>query len=146
MDPKIIAKIETSQLRKRPEVKVGDTVKLSMKIKEGDKERTQVFEGVVIQISGSGINSTLTVRKISNGVGVERIVPVHAPTLDKIEVIKRGTVRKSKLYYMRDRIGKKAMKVTGIKDLYLTDEVEQPKTEVKVDENTEVTTQTDSTK
>lgn len=131
MDPKIVAKIEESQLKKRPEVKVGDTVKLSLKIKDGDKERTQVFEGIVIQRSGSGIDATLTVRKISNGVGVERIVPVHSPSLEKIEIIKRGKVRKSKLYYMRERVGKRALKVSGIEDIYLTDEVEAPAVEEK---------------
>jgi len=131
MDPKIVSKIEESQLKKRPEVKVGDTVKLSIKIKDGDKERTQVFEGIVIQRSGSGINATLTVRKISNGVGVERILPLHSPSLEKIEIIKRGKVRKSKLYYMRERIGKRALKVSGIEDIYLTDEVEAPVVEDK---------------
>lgn len=132
-------------MKKRPEVKVGDTVKLSLRIKEGEKERIQVFEGLVLKLSGSGINATITVRKISGGVGVERIVPMHSPLLEKIEVIKRGKVRKSKLYFMRGRVGKRALKVGGLKDLYLTDEVEQPVEEIKEvvpETNEEVPTET----
>ncbi|MCC7289796.1 50S ribosomal protein L19 [bacterium] len=125
MDRQIKDKIQLSLLKKRPEVKVGDTVKLSMKIKEGDKSRTQMFEGVVIQKRGSGIDSTITVRKISYGVGVEKIVPMHSPALGKIEVVKRGKVRKSKLYFMKSRIGKRALKIEGIEDVYLTDEAEE---------------------
>lgn len=126
MDLKIKQRIQESQLKKRPEVKVGDTVRLHMRIKEGDKERTQIFEGVVIQKKGAGIDATVTVRKISSGIGVERIVPLHTPTMDKLEVIKRGKVRRSKLYYMRDKVGKRAMKVGNIKDVFFTDEVAVP--------------------
>lgn len=125
--------LEKAQLKKRPEVKVGDTVKLHIKIKEGSKERIQIFEGVVISIKGSGLSKNIVVRKISYGVGVEKIVPLHAPTLEKIEVVKRGSVRKSKLYYLRDRVGKRALKVGKTTDVYLTDEVEvveEPKEEV----------------
>ena len=124
MDLKIKQKISEKLLKKRPEVKVGDTVKLYMKIKEGDKERSQIFEGVVIQKRGHGIDATITVRKMSSGVGVERIVPLHTPTLEKINVVKRGEVKRSKLYYMRAKVGKRAMKVDNIQDIYLTDEVE----------------------
>jgi large subunit ribosomal protein L19 len=126
MDLKIKQIIQESQLKKRPEVKVGDTVRLHMRIKEGEKERTQIFEGVVIQKKGAGIDATITVRKISSGIGVERIVPLHTPTMDKLEVIKRGKVRRSKLYYMRDKVGKRAMKVGNIKDVFFTDEVAVP--------------------
>lgn len=105
--------IENDQYMKRPDVVVGDTVKLHMKIKEGDKERIQVFEGIVIAIKGRGMSKTLTVRKISFGVGVERIVPIHSPMLEKLEVVKRGSVRRSKLYYMRQRVGKSAMKISN---------------------------------
>lgn len=119
-------KIEGDQLKKRPDVKVGDTVKLYMKIKEGSKERTQIFEGVVIGMKASGSNQTITVRKISYGVGVERVVPMQSNLLEKIEVVKRGTVKKSKLFYLRERVGRKALKVGNVKDLYLTDEVVVP--------------------
>jgi len=119
-------KIEGDQLKKRPEVKVGDTVKLHMKIREGNKERIQIFEGVVMALGSSGVNQTITVRKISYGIGVERVVPMHSNLLEKIEVVKRGTVKKSKLFYLRGRVGRRALKVGNVKDLYLTDEVEVP--------------------
>ena len=135
----MLTSIESKQYQKRPDVRVGDTVKLHMKIKEGNKERVQIFEGVVISIKGSGIGKNIVVRKISYGVGVEKIVPLHTPTLQKIEVVKRGSVRKSKLYYLRDRIGKRALKVGDTKDIYLTDEVEVPITgEVVVEEEPEI--------
>lgn len=124
----LLDKILKGRAKKRPEVKVGDTVKLHMRIKEGDKERVQVFEGVVTAMKGSGLDRSLTVRKVSYGIGVERIVPLHADTLQKIEVIKRGKVRKSKLYYMKRRVGKRALKVNNVGDVYMTDEVEVPVT------------------
>lgn len=126
MDINIMKKIEGDQLKKRPEVKVGDTVKLHMKIREGNKERIQIFEGVVMSLGSSGINQTVTVRKISYGIGVERVVPMHSNLLEKIEVVKRGTVKKSRLFYLRDRVGRRALKVGNVKDLYLTDEIEVP--------------------
>ena len=122
MNTEILKKVEESQYKKRPNVRVGDTVKLHLKIKEGEKERTQIFEGVVIARKGSGLSSTLTVRKISYGIGVERIVPFHSPLLEKIEIVKRGTVRKSKLYYLRKRVGKKALKIENVNDVYMVDE------------------------
>lgn len=122
MNTDILKKVEEGQYKKRPDVKVGDTVKLHLKIKEGEKERTQIFEGVVIAMKGAGLGSTITVRKISYGVGVEKIVPLHSPMLEKIEIVKRGTVRRSKLYYLRDRVGKRALKVQNVKDVYMTDE------------------------
>ena len=84
----------------------GDTVKVNVKVSEGNRERIQTFEGVIIAINGVGVNKTITVRKLSFGVGVERIFPVHAPIVDSIEVIRKGKVRRSKLYYLRDRVGK----------------------------------------
>lgn len=96
---------------KKPEIpnfKSGDTVKVYVKVKEGDKERIQVFEGVVIARKGGGIRETFTVRKISFGVGVERVFPLHSPIIDKIEVVRRGIVRRSKLYYLRTKKGKEA--------------------------------------
>lgn len=91
-----------------PEFQPGDTVSVSVRVIEGDKERIQVFQGVCIKRKGGGINETFTVRKISNGVGVERIFPLHSPRLAKIEIIRRGRVRRAKLYYLRDLRGKAA--------------------------------------
>ena len=92
-----------------PKFKSGDTVSVGVKVVEGGKSRTQIFEGVVIKISsGSGLDKTFTVRKISNGVGVERIFPIHSPNIDSIKVIKKGKVRRAKLYYLRDLKGKAA--------------------------------------
>ncbi len=87
---------------------VGDTVKVFVKVVEGNRERIQVFEGIVISRQNSGINETFTVRKIAYGVGVERCFPVHSPRIDHIEVVKYGRVRRAKLYYLRDRVGKSA--------------------------------------
>ncbi len=90
-----------------PEVRPGDTVKLHLKVKEGGRERTQVFQGIVIAIRGSGLSRTITVRRIaSGGIGVERIVPIHSPVLEKIEVVRKGKVRRAKLYYLRNVKGK----------------------------------------
>ena len=124
MDKNILKSIEAGQLVKRPDVRVGDTVKLSLKIKEGNKERLQAFEGVVIAINGQGVDASITVRKISYGVGVEKIVPLYSPALEKMTVLKRGTVRRSKLYFLRDRVGRRALKVNDIKDVFMTDEAD----------------------
>lgn len=126
MDNKILDTIEKDQYKKRPDIKVGDTVKMHLKIKEGNKERVQVFEGIVIGIKGVGLGKTVTVRKISYGVGVEKIVPLYTTMLEKVEIVKRGTVRKSKLYFLRGRVGRRALKVGNLKDVYMTDEVEVP--------------------
>ena len=91
-----------------PRVQSGDTVRVHVKIVEGDKERIQVFEGIVIGIKGGGLRETFRVRKVSYGIGVERIFPLHSPRLDKIEIVKKGRVRRAKLYYLRDRKGKAA--------------------------------------
>ena len=91
-----------------PKFGAGDTVNVSYKIVEGNKERIQQFQGVVIQRKGSGLTETFTVRKISNSVGVERIVPVHSPFIDKIELNKKGVVRRARIFYLRDLTGKKA--------------------------------------
>ena len=87
---------------------IGDTVKVSVRIKEGDKERIQIFQGTVIKRQNAGLNETFTVRKISSGVGVERTFPVHSPKVAKVEVTRKGKVRRAKLYYLRDRVGKAA--------------------------------------
>ena len=91
-----------------PAFRAGDTLDVHVKVIEGSKERIQVFKGVVIRRQGGGVRETFTVRKVSFGVGVERTFPVHAPTVVKLEVLKRGDVRRAKLYYVRDRIGKRA--------------------------------------
>ena len=105
----IIDKIEREGMRKDvPDFEPGDTVRVHVKIVEGDKERIQVFEGTVIGRQGGGLRERFRVRKLSYGVGVERIFPVHSPRVDKIEVTRRGRVRRAKLYYLRDRMGKAA--------------------------------------
>ena len=105
----IIKNIEDAQLKAQaPEFRVGDTVRVSAKIKEGNRERIQVFEGTVLKKQGTGVRATFTVRKISNGVGVEKTWPVHSPNVEKIEVVRKGKVRRAKLNYLRDRVGKKA--------------------------------------
>jgi len=105
----LIAEITKDQLRTdRPDFKAGDTVKVDVKVVEGERERIQVFEGVVIKRQNGGISETFTVRKISYGVGVERTFPVHSPRVDDIKVTRRGKVRRAKLYYLRNRCGKAA--------------------------------------
>ena len=91
-----------------PKVEVGDTVRVHIKVKEGNRERIQVFEGTVIAKRHGGIEETVTVRRVSYGVGVEKVFPIHAPSIEKIEVVRHGKVRRAKLYYLRDRVGKSA--------------------------------------
>lgn len=103
----IIRSIEAEHLKNDlPQIYVGDTVRVGVKIKEGNKERVQPYEGTVIAMRNGGINETITVRKIFQGVGVERVFLLHSPILDKIKVVRRGKVRRAKLYYLRDRVGK----------------------------------------
>ena len=105
----IIKNIEAAQLKAEvAEFHVGDTVKVYAKVKEGNRERIQVFEGTVLKRQNGGARETFTVRKSSNGIGVEKTWPLHSPSIDKIEVIRRGKVRRAKLNYLRDRVGKKA--------------------------------------
>ena len=105
----IIRQIENEQLKKEvPSFNVGDTVRVYAKIKEGNRERVQMFEGVVLKRQHGGARETFTVRRISYGVGVEKTWPLHSPIIDKIEVIRRGKVRRARLYYLRGRIGKAA--------------------------------------
>ena len=101
--------ISNSSLKKEaPAVNVGDTVKVHVKIKEGEKYRIQIFEGTVIAKKHGGINETFTVRRLAHGCGIERVFPVHSPVIDKVEVVRGGKVRRSKLYYIRGRVGKAA--------------------------------------
>ena len=105
----IIRAIEQEQIKENVEnFKIGDQVKVHVKIKEGNRERIQIFEGFVIKRQNAGSNETFTVRKIAYGVGVERTFPVHSKTIDKIEVVRSSKVRRAKLYYLRDRVGKAA--------------------------------------
>ena len=105
----IIKNIEAEQLKENaPEFRVGDTVKVYGKIKEGNRERIQVFEGIVLKKQGGGVRETFTVRKNSNGVGVEKTWPLHSPNVEKVEVVRRGKVRRAKLNYLRGRVGKRA--------------------------------------
>ena len=105
----LVKVIENEQLRNAyPEVEIGDYVKVHLKIKEGSRERVQIFEGTVIARKGSGLNETITVRRLSYGVGVERVLPVHSPRINTIEIVRKGKVRRAKLYYLRDRVGKAA--------------------------------------
>ena len=103
-----IKRVEESFKKDIPSFGIGDNVIVNMKIKEGDKERFQLFEGVVIARRGGGIRETFSVRKISHGIGVEKILPLHSPLIDKIEVVRHGRVRRAKLYYLRDKKGKAA--------------------------------------
>lgn len=105
----IIKEIEAAQVKEQiPDFSVGDTVKVYGKIKEGNRERIQIFEGTVLKRQGGSNRETFTVRKLSNGVGVEKTWPLHSPNVEKIEVVRKGKVRRAKLYYLRGRIGKKA--------------------------------------
>src|SRR6185436_4090814 len=112
MNQAILDKIESEQLRKNPaDFAVGDTVRVHTKVVEGDKERIQIFTGVVIGRRGHGVNQTFTVRRISYGEGVERVFPVHSPRVEKVEVERKGSVRRAKLTYLRKRVGKGATAV-----------------------------------
>ncbi len=105
----VIRAIESEQMKENAEnFHVGDTVKVYFTIKEGEKERIQIYEGLVLAFNNSGIRRTFTVRKISYGVGVERIFPLHSPRIEKIDVVRRGRVRRAKLYYIRTKVGKAA--------------------------------------
>ena len=105
----IIREIEAEQLKEKVDsFNVGDTVKVYGKIKEGNRERIQVFEGTVLKKQGGSNRETFTVRKVSNGVGVEKTWPMHSPNVERVEVVRRGKVRRAKLNYLRDRVGKKA--------------------------------------
>lgn len=105
----MIKALEQEQLRSDlPVLSIGDYVKVHLKVKEGNRERIQIFEGTVIAKKGSGLKETFTVRRLSYGVGVERILPVHSPKINAIEVVRKGKIRRAKLYYLRERVGKAA--------------------------------------
>ena len=104
----LIKELTKSQIKETTPVQIGDTVKVHVKVKEGARERIQVFEGTVIAKKHGGIEESFTVRRISYGIGVEKVFPLHAPSVEKVEVVRRGKVRRAKLYYLRDRVGKAA--------------------------------------
>ncbi|NSW87081.1 MAG: 50S ribosomal protein L19 [Syntrophobacteraceae bacterium] len=109
MGTSLIEAVERDHMRADiPPFRIGDTVKVHVKIREGDKERVQVFEGVVIRHHKGKTGASFTVRKVSYGVGVERIFPIHSPQIDKVEILRRGRIRRSRLYYLRERLGKAA--------------------------------------
>lgn len=109
MNKAAIAEMTKDQLRAEPlDVKVGNTVRVHVKIKEGSRERVQVFEGIVIAKKHGGVSETFTVRRVSYGIGVEKVFPINSPNIEKIEVVRKGKVRRAKLYYLRDRVGKAA--------------------------------------
>ena len=128
----ILKSVEHEQMRNKiPELKIGNTVRVHVRIKEGNKERIQVFEGIIIKKQGGGVNSTFTVRRISYGVGVEKTFLVHSPMIEKIEVVRVGRARRAKLYYLRDRLGKSAKTKEDIgarienKEIVLKEEIAQ---------------------
>ena len=134
----IIKSIEHEQLKNKiPDLHVGDTIRVHQRIKEGNRERIQVFEGIVIKKQGGGLNETFTVRKISYGVGVEKTFLVHSPLVEKVEVVRVGKARRAKLYYLRDRVGKSAKTKENLrarienKEIIVKEElVEEPVVEV----------------
>ena len=135
----IIKSIEHEQMKNKiPELRVGNTVKVHVRIKEGNKERIQVFEGIIIKVQGGGVNQTFTVRKTSYGVGVEKTFLVHSPLVEKVELVRVGKARRARLFYLRDRVGKaaktKEMVGARIENREITikeDLVEEPVAEVK---------------
>lgn len=142
----IINSIEHEQLKNKvPDIKVGDTVRVHQRIKEGNRERIQVFEGIIIKKQNGGLNETFTVRRVAYGVGVEKTFLLHSPLVEKIEVIRVGKVRRAKLYYLRDRVGKASKTKENIganlnrDDIVIKEEVPEKVEEAKVaEENTTV--------
>ncbi len=138
----IIKSIEHEQMKNKiPVLNVGDTVRVHVRVKEGNRERIQVFEGIIIKVQGGGVNQTFTVRKTSYGVGVEKTFLVHSPTVEKVEVVRVGKARRAKLFYLRDRLGKSAKTKEKIgarietKEVTIKEElVEEPVEEVATEE------------
>ena len=137
----IIKSIEHEQLKNKiPDLKIGNTVKVHVRVKEGNRERIQVFEGIIIKVQGGGVNQTFTVRKNSYGVGVEKTFLVHSPTVEKVEVIRVGKARRAKLFYLRDRLGKSAKTKEKVgarietKEITIKEEIEEAPAEEVVEE------------
>lgn len=121
MNTDLLTKVEKNFVRRVPEISVGDQVEVHTLVREKNRQRIQVFKGLIIAIKGSGLRKMFTVRKISSGIGVEKIWPLHSPNIKKIVITKKGNTKRSKLYYLRDRIGKKALKVRTSEGLQLED-------------------------
>jgi large subunit ribosomal protein L19 len=141
----IIKSIEHEQLKNKiPELKVGNTVKVHVRIKEGNKERIQVFEGIIIKVQGGGVNQTFTVRKISYGVGVEKTFLVHSPLVEKVELVRVGKARRARLFYLRDRVGKAAKTKEQVgariedREIIIKEDLAEEPAEEKVEESTVV--------
>ncbi len=134
----IIKSIEHEQMKNKvPELKVGNTVKVHVRVKEGNRERIQVFEGIIIKVQGGGLNQTFTVRRISYGVGVEKTFLLHSPTVEKIEVTRVGKVRRAKLFYLRERLGKSAKTKEKIGARIETNEITLKEEKLEVPETVE---------
>lgn len=140
----IIKSIEHEQLKNKvPALKVGDTVRVHQRIKEGNRERIQVFEGIIIKKQGGGINATFTVRKIAYGVGVEKTFLLHSPMMEKVELVRVGKARRAKLYYLRDRVGKaaKTKENTGArienKEIVIKEDIAEVPVSEEIPENVE---------
>ena len=143
----IIKSIEHEQLKdKIPDLKVGDTVRVHQKIKEGNRERIQVFEGIIIKKQGGGLNATFTVRKIAYGVGVEKTFLIHSPLVEKVELVRVGKARRAKLYYLRDRVGKSAKTKENIGARIETNEISVKENLEEVPVSEEVTTPVEDVK
>lgn len=154
----VIKSIEHEQLKNRiPKLNIGDTIRVHVRVKEGNRERIQVFEGIIIKKQGGGLNETFTVRRISYGVGVEKTFLIHSPLVEKVEVTRVGKVRRAKLFYLRDRVGKAAKPKEKIGARIVTEEiiVKEDKAEIKEevkdvavldDETPEVTTEVQDVK
>ena len=142
----IIKSIEHEQLKNKiPELKIGDTVKVHQRIKEGNRERIQVFEGIIIKKQGGGVNATFTVRRVAYGVGVEKTFLVHSPMVEKVELVRVGKARRAKLYYLRDRVGKAAKTKENVAARIENREIvikEEPVVQEVVDTVTEETAET----
>ena len=144
----IIKSIEHEHLKEKiPVLKVGNTVRVHQRIKEGNRERIQVFEGIIIKKQGGGLNATFTVRRIASGVGVEKTFLIHSPLVEKVELVRVGKARRAKLYYLRDRVGKAAKTKEQIgarienKEITVKEAVEEPVAEVKEEAKTEAPVQ-----
>lgn len=130
MNTDLLTKVEKKYIKKLPEISVGDQVEVSTIVREKNRNRIQVFKGLVISIKGSGTRKTFTVRKISAGIGVEKIFPLYSPNIEKIKITKKGNVKSAKLYYLRERVGKKALKVRT-SDVAIPEEYEETKEEIE---------------
>ncbi len=144
MNTDLLIKVEQQHLRRVPEITVGDQVEVHTIVREKNRQRIQIFKGLIIAIKGSGVRKTFTVRKISAGVGVEKIFPLHSPNIKKIVVTRKGNVSRSKLYYLRKRIGKKALKVKVSEDTLLEDFYAQPEEDMIVEDTKETIEETET--